>query len=681
MSKSLENGKHKKISMQLLVVLVPMIAVFISSVAIVIFTVSKNVIIEEAQGELQSESQANANDIATRVQEIKGYYDGLTSVLENSVYESDDAFVLAGAGTMGKFDETPNGGYVGLSDKTYLDFSGWVPEAGYDCTERDWYQFGLSQDVMAVGEPYLDASTGSMVASLSRKISLADGRSGVIATDMDLSSISEEVAAYTPGGTGSSILFNGTTILACSDTEKNGKDASEFSDDALISQVAGNVESGADSIISVKDNSGNEYYVSFVSVEGTDWTMVSYVPKADVLKEVNTLTVLSIILVVAMLMISVVIIFIMVSKMITKPVTALTENIVRIADGDFSVDISGSGDNEIGIMNNRMADYVLRMREKLGNMKDVTNLLATEADNSKNASEILNTQASEQSLSMEQIHEAMEGVALSVTELATNATDLAQSVSDMADQGSQTNETMSELREKAQKGQEDMQRVQENMQQVTDSMTEMNEVVEQVAKATAQIDSIIEMINAISSQTNLLSLNASIEAARAGEAGRGFAVVAGEIGNLASESAKATTEIANIITEVTGEIQRLAEQSENSVAQIASSSEAVDDTGKTFEEIFHSVGETSQRVSDMMEMMDKVNDIAATVAAIAEEQSASTEEVTATVDTAATSAQNVADESKGVDESAVAVAKSALEIEQFVDEFKLSENEISSVEE
>ena len=61
------------------------------------------------------------------------------------------------------------------------------------------------------------------------------------------------------------------------------------------------------------------------------------------------------------------------------------------------------------------------------------------------------------------------------------------------------------------------------------------------------ISDVIAGINAISLQTNLLSLNASIEAARAGEAGKGFAVVAEEIGTLAGETQKLTSDMEQFV--------------------------------------------------------------------------------------------------------------------------------------
>ena len=666
-----ESGKSQKISFQLISILVPMIAVFIVAVALIIFITSRGIITTSGKDALKNESQSNANSIATSVASIQNYYNGLGDLIENSDMTGEGAIMKALQPGMNKFPEKVIDVYIAFSDLTFYDGGGWVPEAGYDPTDRAWYINGSKTETMIFGPPSVDMTTGKMVVCGSRAINTLDGRTGVISTDIVLSGLSEQVAAYTPSGTGKSMLFSGSTIVASPEADEVGKDVSEFADNSFLQALYGEASKASETVDVVKGNDGANYFVSCDAIAGTDWILVSYVKQNDVLSELNTLSYITVILVILMLIASTVILIILIKFKITNPVTALTDNIVRIADGDFSVDIKKGGNNEIGIMNNRMHDYVERMRETLGEMRSVTNLLSSEADNSRNASNTLNIQAEEQSNSMEQIHEAMEGVAQSVTELATNATELAQSVGDMTDQGNATNETMMELLGKAKQGQKDMDNVQRNMDSISTTMSEMSEVVGRVADATQQINSIIDMINSISSQTNLLSLNASIEAARAGEAGRGFAVVADEIGALAAESAKATTEIAEIITEVTKQINDLSERSANSVNEIAVSSEAVSATGETFADIFAALDEAGSTVRDMIEKMQKVNDIATSVAAIAEEQSASTEEVTATVDTAATSAQNVASESKGVDDSAVAVADSATKIGDFVNTFKI----------
>lgn len=96
-----------------------------------------------------------------------------------------------------------------------------------------------------------------------------------------------------------------------------------------------------------------------------------------------------------------------------------------------------------------------------------------------------------------------------------------------------------------------------NIEEIVDEINSLNTmVVESTSRINdlAALSKLIEdfagVINKIASKTNMLSLNASIEAARAGEQGRGFAVVAKEVGNLAAQSTRSSSDISDTVKKV-----------------------------------------------------------------------------------------------------------------------------------
>ncbi|MDB5848542.1 MAG: chemotaxis protein [Rhodoferax sp.] len=219
----------------------------------------------------------------------------------------------------------------------------------------------------------------------------------------------------------------------------------------------------------------------------------------------------------------------------------------RIAQGDLSVDVDVSAQDEVGQLVQSMA----RMQESLrGLVREV-----------QSAGESISLASSEIASGNQDLSERTEQTANNLQQAASSMAGLMDIAEKSGASSRQANAFASTAAEVAERGGS-------VVSQVVRTMDEIN-------TSSKKIADIIGVIDGIAFQTNILALNAAVEAARAGEQGRGFAVVASEVRGLAQRSAQAAKEIRDLIGA--------------SVERVQGGARLVSDAGQTMDEIVKSV--------------------------------------------------------------------------------------------
>jgi methyl-accepting chemotaxis protein len=171
------------------------------------------------------------------------------------------------------------------------------------------------------------------------------------------------------------------------------------------------------------------------------------------------------------------------------------------------------------------------------------------------------------------------------------------------------------------------------------SMLDIDAQIKATNNAVKKIADASHSITEISSQTNLLSLNASIEAARAGDYGKGFGVVANEIGLLAQQSNTAATTINEIVEDLVTDSTKSMEIIEELNAAFNEQSSQLTSTKSDMDGVVtgvNSVEQNTQTISDKVNMLNsskaQLIDLIAELSAISQQNAASTEETNASME-------------------------------------------------
>lgn len=206
----------------------------------------------------------------------------------------------------------------------------------------------------------------------------------------------------------------------------------------------------------------------------------------------------------------------------------------------------------------------------------------------------------------------------------------------------------------------------QNILSLRDTIGSTAKKIKRLGEASQQISKVVSLIEKIALQTNLLAINAGIEAARAGEDGSGFAIVAEEVGELATQSAKATGDIEEIVATIQAETNQVVEAMEQSTSQVVEGTRLVEDARVSLNQI--------------VEVSHQINQLVKTISEATVSQTQTSLLITGLIREVAQESTQTSDRSRQVSEALQQTVSVAKELQISVEAFKVSSEEEVSKE-
>ncbi len=216
--------------------------------------------------------------------------------------------------------------YIGMADGELLAGEDWNQPSDYIVTERPWYVEAAKEKKLVYTEVYHDAYLDKSTITIARPFYDKAGElKGVIAADIDLSTISQILNPYGSDEEGVSFLVDSNGVVIGYDA--NNVNKSE--DKITIFEIFPEFKPNSEKFIENMKYEENQGFLSYYYIESLDMFLVNFVPVTGTLKTGQQL--MLIFMIFASVLLIVIFVFIIFQRRnIIRPVEALVDDILNI---------------------------------------------------------------------------------------------------------------------------------------------------------------------------------------------------------------------------------------------------------------------------------------------------------------------------------------------------------------